>query len=1175
MGTGLFDSARGNMIHYFVRPNDAFILNSLEKLDADEYLYRVLQEEGYENVFFIGIEGTSCKVWAYDELSYWASVRPQEFARVNAKDPSALAEFLRAVKGGGQTGATQNGPVQPAKPGLNLKHKTRPAATAVPKTDGPSVPAVGRCQMQTFSSDAEFSSFMINRINPALRAGNIKTAIVMPMELFEKRNYLGETVIDHFRSIAKDNDFKNNVIILTTSQRENLINCFNHPDLHYWVPELAASTDHRTNRVDAAVKRLSDEGIIVLADQICEDEIANLLLRKKLIEGDSRLAKLKPSKVYGLAELLAEHCRTEKAHFKTMKPFRMSDYIRQLEKILTNDAVVEELVAVSQTLKPRKVKKLEDITAIQLERVTGVQVSRWEMSQEEMLQDYQNAMAKLNSLIGLESVKTTLETLFTVQKIYGATEGPGHYIFAGNPGTGKTVVARLVGDIFKSIGLLKKGQTVECKTADLVADHIGGSAIKTRKKCEEALDGVLFVDEAYKMVNTEPTGNKFPTAFDEEAYTEIMTFMENNPQRICVIFAGYTDKMEKFKKANPGMESRITSTIEFPDYSAEELYQIFVRFAKNDGFTLCAEDKELFRATIKKIAANPSEEFGNGREMRKLFKQCKDGAAIRINRWLMNGRKLTDGDKYTLLAEDIPEECAVKRSELEQEDSYEKAMEDLNEMIGLSGVKHQISSLANSMRYPVDPDAKIIPGHYVFAGNPGTGKTVVARMVARILKSIGILSKTEPVEVSRVDLVAGYVGQSAIKTLEKCKEALGGVLFVDEAYTLFEQSHSGADFGKEALETIMKFMEDNKDKICVIFAGYEDRMTQLMQVNSGFNSRISEVIYFEDYSVDELVQILQLMARKQKCELSEDFIEKARKQMEYWLAHKDQNFGNARDVRKLLEKANKNRGNRIAAEIRNGVARESIQMNLLVAADLDDAPVLQSDEKQGNAFAHGTYHKIVGDQIRNLSARYGIEATENKKTLTAATASSVLFVRTNAGAGTAFLISPDGYALTCNHVIEGATKIDARFRMPGRAGGEDSWHTCKVINTRKDLDIALIKLEGSCFPYLKLAAVDRTVEQGEEFILNGYPFGERTAKDMSMFTGHVASTYRQTDSNGFIRFNVDCQAKCGNSGSPIISLEDGCVIGILLGSMTNESGKLTEEINYMRPILYFWQEFVK
>ena len=221
------------------------------------------------------------------------------------------------------------------------------------------------------------------------------------------------------------------------------------------------------------------------------------------------------------------------------------------------------------------------------------------------------------------------------------------------------------------------------------------------------------------------------------------------------------------------------------------------------------------------------------------------------------------------------------------------------------------------------------------------------------------------------------------------------------------------------------------------------------------------------------------------------------------------------------------------------------------------------------------YSMVSREKFEGLDVLFNVdEAIRDKGSLSKATDNAILFVKTDKGAGTAFLISPEGYALTCNHVIEKATEINARLRIPGRFGGDDSFHKCEVINARKDLDIALIKLDGKNFPYLSIAAEDRMVEKGEDFILSGYPFGERTAKDITLFSGSVASSQKQQDENGIIRYNINCEAKSGNSGAPIISFKDGRVIGLLLGSMTEKSGQLVEEINYMRPIKYFWEEFL-
>ena len=188
---------------------------------------------------------------------------------------------------------------------------------------------------------------------------------------------------------------------------------------------------------------------------------------------------------------------------------------------------------------------------------------------------------------------------------------------------------------------------------------------------------------------------------------------------------------------------------------------------------------------------------------------------------------------------------------------------------------------------------------------------------------------------------------------------------------------------------------------------------------------------------------------------------------------------------------------------------------------------------------------------------------------------AVLFVKADNFCGTAFLVSPDGYAITCNHVIEGASEITARLRIKGRLGGADSFHKCEVINARKDLDLALIKLQdGENFPYLRLAPADREIIKGEEYMLSGYPFGEMMAKDITTYWGKIASSELQTDELGYIRYSIGGEAKRGNSGAPLVATNDGCVIGVLLGSVQNGDEQLQEEINQMRPIGYFWEEFL-
>ena len=245
MSTGLFDSVKGSMIHYFIRPNDAFVLNSLEKLDVDEYLYRLLREEGYEKIFFIDIDEVNCSVWVFDKLSYWATAKPQEFESVDMRDQNAVSSFFERMEGG-------NGDEKASKPSLNLIHNKGP----VNKPSKKVVPEIGRSQMQTFATEDEFRSFMTNRISPALNAKNVKSAVVIPMELFEKKGYMAETTIETIRYAQKHNSSKNNIIVLTTPRKDNMINCLDFPqfrELHYWVPEVLRSLSTGQERVDVAL----------------------------------------------------------------------------------------------------------------------------------------------------------------------------------------------------------------------------------------------------------------------------------------------------------------------------------------------------------------------------------------------------------------------------------------------------------------------------------------------------------------------------------------------------------------------------------------------------------------------------------------------------------------------------------------------------------------------------------------------------------------------------------------------------------------------------------------------------------------------------------------------------------------------------------------------------------
>jgi SpoVK/Ycf46/Vps4 family AAA+-type ATPase len=264
----------------------------------------------------------------------------------------------------------------------------------------------------------------------------------------------------------------------------------------------------------------------------------------------------------------------------------------------------------------------------------------------------------------------------------------------------------------------------------------------------------------------------------------------------------------------------------------------------------------------------------------------------------------------------IDRDQAKKNDDSKTQDTLESLLKELDSLVGLKQIKKDVKSLINLIKVRKLREENDLPSppmslHMIFTGNPGTGKTTVARLLARIYHTIGILSTGTLVEVDRSGLVAGYVGQTALKTAEAIKKAKGGILFIDEAYSL-APNDSENDFGREAIEIILKCMEDSREDLIVIAAGYDEPMGRFIASNPGLESRFGKHFHFSDYLGDELYQIFLSMCSKNKYVLDKESDVYIKKVLTNMYERRDKNFGNARDVRNLFERIISRHSDRIA-----------------------------------------------------------------------------------------------------------------------------------------------------------------------------------------------------------------------------------------------------------------------
>ncbi|MQY07805.1 AAA family ATPase [Actinomadura macrotermitis] len=550
---------------------------------------------------------------------------------------------------------------------------------------------------------------------------------------------------------------------------------------------------------------------------------------------------------------------------------------------------------------------------------------------------------ELAGLIGLDQVKRAVRELFAEARavhlrreagMAAAGTRPGHLVFAGNPGTGRRTVAGIVGRVYAALGVLPEGRLVEADRADLLGEYASDTVLKVRRVVQRALGGVLVVRDAHATDPADP-------ARAREVIDALLAALHANPGDLLVVLTGPEAELNGMLASHPDLAALFPRMIRFPDLSAGELVQVFQRGAAEAGYALGEGVAEKVGALLR--AAPRERGVANARLVAGLLEWA---VAAQGRRVLADGVVDETERLDEILLADVPDSLLQAR-----ERPAGDPLAEIDRLIGLEEVKEEIQRLVSDARIEPDRREAGLPAqaparHMVFVGNPGTAKTTVARLLAGVYAELGLLASGHLVEVTRAQLVGEYVGQTAPKVQAAVERALGGVLFIDEAYALAPGDPGGRDFGQEAIDALVQLMERHRADLVVIVAGYEEPMKGFLAANQGLAGRFPRTLRFPDYDDDRLLEIFVAMTAEKGFVLGDGVLAAVRARLA--AEKRDETFGNARLVRNILEEAISRQGLRITqAPAWHDEHDKAAAVRLLLPEDVPPAPPRGTPRKFG------------------------------------------------------------------------------------------------------------------------------------------------------------------------------------------------------------------------------------
>lgn len=809
-------------------------------------------------------------------------------------------------------------------------------------------------------------------------------------------------------------------------------------------------------------------------------------------------------------------------------------------ELLDGQGIEDKAVRLSQEV-TRKTKK-EDRTYVGEVEMLNYYIKMPLVKLKETMQNINNerSIDRLRGMAGTENLVKQIEAY--IETLKDARNNPlglrfrPHLVFSGNPGTGKTTVARLLADILREEGLLERGHLIEATVGDLVGEYVGQTRIKTQALCDRARGGVLFIDEAYGLMSG---GRGDHVDYGKEAIEVLIQFMENSTDSL-VILAGYKSDMENLiKNGNQGFMRRFNgkeSFFNFEDYDDSALYQIFQRQMK--GYETTPDFDDRIRRIISHMYLHRNARWGNAGEMEILANSV---TATHRRR----------GSKSLLTIEDIPED---KMRLIDDSIDHSAILADVNSLIGLAEVKENLtdlllSTLGRRMEAQnlgeIDMEKQNL--NFVFEGNHGTGKTTVADKMAKILYELGLIDDDIPAEIDTAAL-------DTPKAVEQMFQDHSGKVIFIKAYSL-------ATHGTEAIDAITKCLTDKRfeGNQALILAGYTDDMERLMAMKDGMRPPFTNIWHFADYSNEELWEIMKRMAtskgfrfepESECCQLAFDYFNAERT--------RGRQFGNAglavtffNSLRRAYERkvVSGASGRTLRPEYFPGYKNDNTSAKTDVTKSVQQTIVpskkkFPSMPQQKFEIVLNDSDNLVVSDVTHFANAVGLVAGTN-------------------GMGTGFFISlNERLILTASHVIEGNTDLLFLMNRAQTAMG------VRVVWNNPMVDMALLQCDAtpSDARYFKIDSAIETNPKVLERILHcGFLKGTDVSTNFSTYEGTVSNydPMKQLGERCFDAIMSGIEATNGCSGGPVLRASDFTVIGILHGGFNEAPARIISDIHQL------------